>query len=85
MSACSKQYQSLNDLHRQHKEYLYVEGDSADMKNLEELWNTAQTLVEKRSRGIEEQNAVEEFEQRTSLLEFHISDQVYNFTNFYPG
>ena len=54
-----------------------LEGNSLRMKNLEELWNTAQLLVEKRSRDIEDRKVLEDFEQKISLLECHLNDQVY--------
>lgn len=55
---------------------LPLEGNFLRMKNLEELWSTAQLLVEKRSRDIEDRKVLEDFEQKTSLLECHLNDQV---------
>ena len=47
------------------------------MKNLEELWITAQLLVDKKSRDIEDRKVLEDFEQKISLLECHLNDQVF--------
>ena len=92
MSTCSKQYETLKLMHSQNQESppespkgnslplqgnsLPFQQNSLSMKNLEELWITAQLLVDKKSRDIEDRKVLEDFEQKISLLECHLNDQV---------
>ena len=93
MSTCSKQYETLKLMHSQNQESppespkgnslplqgnsLPFQQNSLSMKNLEELWITAQLLVDKKSRDIEDRKVLEDFEQKISLLECHLNDQVF--------
>ena len=75
IAACTKQYQTLRNMHGQQDE-------SSRMDDLKKVWETACSLIETVSRDIEGQKMFEDFEQKISLLQSHIEDQVFLFVSF---